>query len=723
MSFFAITGLLNGLGAIVLGLITFFKRKKSNLHRVFALLNLAFAIWALSYWRWLLASNYVSALFWTKILSIGSTLIPILFLHWVLLLVDKVKEKKMFLIFGYFITAIFLAFAFSPLFVKTVEPTFSFAWWPKPGVLYHFYIIFSYILLLGYSIYQLFIAYRGSKGHRRAQMKYVFLGLAIAAPAGFSNFPLWYGINFPPYLNVVVLAYMGCYTYAMLQYRLMDIRLVISRTVIYLSTFVSVVGVGYGLLFLNNSLKEPFPFNIFFPAIIVIAGLGFKFLFNIFERVANRYFYYTFYSYQKVLNDLGKQLTQILDIKKLSVLIVETLQKTMRLDKVVVLIRRETGSYAVLKNVGFKGEGVTSLAKDKFLTKFLQESRSPLVFDELALLKNDVTQAGNRKAIKALQKNMQKTEATVCLPLFRAKSIMGLIILGGKISRDAYSKEDLGLLDALASQASIAIENAQLYGQVNDLSFNLQQKVDEQTKELVMAYNELKRTNRLKTEFLGMSSHQLRTLLTIIKGYLSMTLEGDYGKIPPKIRPVLENVYSASQRLVKIVGDLLNISRIDLGKMNLENTKIQIHDTLQSCYEEMKIKAEEKGLKIIYKQPSSSLPKIDVDESKIRQVISNLIDNSIRYTMQGQIVITVEKKKNSILIKIKDTGVGLSKDEQKDIFEGFTRGTAGINHFTEGAGLGLYISKKYLDLHKGKIWSRSPGKGKGSTFYVEIPIT
>lgn len=257
---------------------------------------------------------------------------------------------------------------------------------------------------------------------------------------------------------------------------------------------------------------------------------------------------------------------------------------------------------------------------------------------------------------------------------------------------------------------------------LEELTEKLEEKVDEQTKELITAYNKLKRTNRLKTEFLGMSSHQLRTPLTVIKGYLSMILEGDYGRVPPKIKVVLGNVFLANQRLVKIVGNLLDISRIDLGKMKLEKITVQMDDLLQSCCEEMKMKAKEKGLTMIYKKPSSPLPAIQADESQMRQVMLNLIDNAIRYTIKGQIVISVEKKNNHILVQIKDTGVGLSKNEQKDIFEGFTRGSAGINFFTEGAGLGLYVSKKYLRLHKGRTWAESPGKDKGSTFFVELPI-
>jgi len=257
---------------------------------------------------------------------------------------------------------------------------------------------------------------------------------------------------------------------------------------------------------------------------------------------------------------------------------------------------------------------------------------------------------------------------------------------------------------------------------VNILARKKTEELEAATAELERTHQELQKTNRLKSEFLGMSSHQLRTPLTVIKGYLSMTLEGDYGKVPPKIKTVLGNVFTASQRLVKIVGDLLDVSKIDLGEMKLEKNTVQIEDLLKSCHEEMKLKATGKGLKIIYKKSSSPLPEVQIDELKIRQVILNLIDNAIRYTIKGQIVISVEKKNNHILVKIADTGVGLSKNEQKDVFEGFTRGSAGINHFTEGAGLGLYVSKKYLDLHKGKIWCKSPGKDKGSTFFVELPI-
>lgn len=244
-------------------------------------------------------------------------------------------------------------------------------------------------------------------------------------------------------------------------------------------------------------------------------------------------------------------------------------------------------------------------------------------------------------------------------------------------------------------------------------------KIREQLKR---AYGELKRIDRAKSEFISMASHQLRTPLTSIKGYLSMLLEEDYGKMGERQKQVLNNVFRSNERLIKIVNDLLNISRIELGKMEIQKEKTQITELIQSCFQEMRPKAEEKKLELIFEKPKTPLPKLNVDKLKIRQVVLNLIDNAIHYTKKGKIKIEAEKKDSKIQIAVKDTGEGLTKEEQKEIFSSFARGTAGINLFIEGSGLGLFVAEKYINLHKGRIWAESPGKGKGSTFYIELPI-
>lgn len=239
---------------------------------------------------------------------------------------------------------------------------------------------------------------------------------------------------------------------------------------------------------------------------------------------------------------------------------------------------------------------------------------------------------------------------------------------------------------------------------------------------LEAAYKSLEKLDKAKSEFVSMASHQLKTPLSIIKGYISMMLEGSYGSISDKVKEKLANVLQSNERLLKLVNDLLDISRIELGKMEIERELVQIEDLLQSCVDELKVEAEKKKLKLIFEKPKELLPKINIDSLKIRQVILNLIDNAIKYTSEGEIKVKVTRKNSTILISVQDTGEGLTKEEQKSIFEGFVRGRAGINLWVQGTGIGLWLARKYLELHQGKIWSKSFGKGKGSVFFVELPI-
>jgi len=232
---------------------------------------------------------------------------------------------------------------------------------------------------------------------------------------------------------------------------------------------------------------------------------------------------------------------------------------------------------------------------------------------------------------------------------------------------------------------------------------------------------ELRKLDRAKSEFISMASHQLRTPLSSIKGYVSMMLEGSWGKLKAKQKEKLENVFESNERLIKLVADLMDISKIELGKMTMEKKMVQIEATLESCCNELKDVAEKKGLKLYFEKPKKPLPQIEVDDFKIRQAVFNVLDNAIKYTKSGEIKISAQQKDGRILIAVKDTGEGLSNEEKTSIFSGFVRGSAGINLFTEGTGIGLHVARKFLEMHNGKIWAESEGKGKGSTFFIELP--
>ena len=142
---------------------------------------------------------------------------------------------------------------------------------------------------------------------------------------------------------------------------------------------------------------------------------------------------------------------------------------------------------------------------------------------------------------------------------------------------------------------------------------------------------------------------------------------------------------------------------------------------IESIVDELKVKATQKNLELIFQKPKSALPILRVDSEKVRNAVLNIIDNSIRYTNKGSITVHAAQLENAIRITITDTGEGMTKEEIAKLFESFSRGEAGAKLSTEGAGLGLYIAKQFVQMHKAKIWAESEGKGKGSTFYIELP--
>jgi signal transduction histidine kinase len=241
--------------------------------------------------------------------------------------------------------------------------------------------------------------------------------------------------------------------------------------------------------------------------------------------------------------------------------------------------------------------------------------------------------------------------------------------------------------------------------------------------ELQQLYQKVDKLSKAKSEFISIASHQLRTPLTAIKGYISMIIEGTYGKLSEKLAKPLENVYQSNERLIKLVNDLLNLSRLEAGKLEFKPEPTSLEEMISGVIEELKINAKKKGLYLKIIKPPEPLPKIMVDRDKLRQVILNIIDNAIKYTKKGGITIKIQSLKSKIQIIIQDTGEGgMTKNEIKSLFQMFSRATAGTQLHTEGAGIGLYVAKRFIEMHNGRIWAESGGKGKGSTFYIELPI-
>ena len=233
-----------------------------------------------------------------------------------------------------------------------------------------------------------------------------------------------------------------------------------------------------------------------------------------------------------------------------------------------------------------------------------------------------------------------------------------------------------------------------------------------------------KTVERLKTEFVSISAHQLRTPLSAVKWTLKMILDGDLGEISKEQREFLLKTYKSNQRMIRLINDLLNITRIEEGRF-LYNIKsqniIKIAQEVISSYSAL---AKRKKIGLKFQKPKNKIPEPKIDIEKINIVFQNLIDNAIHYTNNGgevNVSIKYLEDQNNILISVKDTGIGIPKNQQKRIFKRFFRGIDAVKMETVGTGLGLFIAKNIVDAHGGKIWFESI-ESKGTTFYFTIPI-
>ncbi len=247
---------------------------------------------------------------------------------------------------------------------------------------------------------------------------------------------------------------------------------------------------------------------------------------------------------------------------------------------------------------------------------------------------------------------------------------------------------------------------------------------------LKVANDKLKELDKQKTEFVSIASHQLRSPLTVIKGYTSMLLEGSFGPIENKAREAIDRVYESSFKLVNVIEDFLNITRIELGRMKYEISVFDLGQLVQTIVKDQEAHTKKQGLVIDF-QDGTGNHHISADNGKVTQVISNIIDNSIKYTPasdDARIKIKVENlsdkriaSKEKVRLTVADNGVGIDPRMLKKLFEKFARADdVGKTNIT-GTGLGLYVAKQIVEGLNGKIWAESAGKGKGSTFFVEFP--
>jgi len=839
--------------------------KKPNL--IFSYVVFSVVLWSISMAGYRLSASYT--LDWCRVLYVAAILIPLSFLYFNFTFPEGKTINKYFLAI-IFLPAIMLiiltvfgntiiADAFR---VKDAENKIIF------GSLYIFYVLY----IIGYFSWSFIILIMNQKkysGIVRMQSKYILIGAGSASiVAMVTNLLLpWFNIFIVNWLGqVATFLWVSFTSYAMIRYRLMDLRVILRKGVIYFISSAFVYGAFYSITWIYNKLfggiyeNEAYLLGLVFAPLFVLL---FVWTNEKIKKITNKYLFFSLYNSQETMEKLADELTNSIDLGKIVGSIVSSIKEAMQLDKAGILLidqNEEVIKYKIAKVVGFNENNGISLVQDNFLMQYLEKTQKLLVKDELQMISRDLYNEKDRKKMDQLAENMKLIEASLCLPMIISNKLIGIIVLGDKISGDAYTSEDLVLLNMLSKQAAIAVDNARLYKKVQEFNKTLQEKVDEQTKNLRIAYEaermskekidliriedeallgsigdgvvaidnfgkimfinkaaeEMLRLNgkdltgnshreilkietekgeavldkdnplnvalssgkkiitsttegsngpiysyirsdntkfpaaiivtpviingkiigavdvfrdmtverqidKSKSEFVSLASHQLRTPLTAIKWYTEILLAGKAGKISLKQKEYIEQIYHGNERMIKLINIMLNISRLEAGRLKNISIPIDIKKMIEDIIKEQEVNIKKKKLKFKF-ECNNDIGKILVDPDLARLIFQNIISNAIKYTPEkGNVGVKINRNGKEILFEVSDTGIGIPENQQNRIFQKLFRAENAFPHTPDGNGLGLYAAKMTTESMGGKIWFKSK-INEGTTFFVVLPV-
>jgi signal transduction histidine kinase/CheY-like chemotaxis protein len=293
------------------------------------------------------------------------------------------------------------------------------------------------------------------------------------------------------------------------------------------------------------------------------------------------------------------------------------------------------------------------------------------------------------------------TRSYLGIPLLFRERVFGLLSVQS-YEAGAYSQEDIDLLNTIATQTSIAIQNARAYERLRETA------------------EELREVDRLKTQFLANMSHELRTPLNSIIGFSRVMLKGIDGPLTDLQDADLNSIYNSGQHLLSLINSILDMSKIEAGKMDLSFERVELGAIFEAALSTTRALVKDRPIELLSSVPDN-LPAVWADAQRVRQILINLFSNAAKFTPEGKIVLLARAGAESVTITVADTGIGIEPDAQRRLFIPFQQVDASTKRRAGGTGLGLAISRSFVEMHGGKIWVVSK-PGKGSAFSFTLPI-
>lgn len=548
----------------------------------------------------------------------------------------------------------------------------------------------------------------------RKHFSYIFMAYSLAGAIGmlfnlflpaFGNYQLiWAG-------PLGLLLFVPIVFIAIAKHGLFDIRQTVIRSVAYAFSLIVLAAIYYVLAYIvsvtlfqgeTTTVVSISPINI---ALALVLAFVFQPIKNFFDRITDNIFFRDRYNSDEFYARLSEVLTTTTDLRNLLQRAAREIASTLKSKQAFFFVKYNHTHHVTAGTAHHAGLPVHDAhAIDEYVKKHGSD-----------VLVTELLTPGHH-----IRRLLVSHRIALLMPLMREDTPLGYLALGDHQS-SGFTNRDIKVLKTVSDELLIAIQNALSVQEVRDINANLQQRIDAATAELRTSNARLRRLDAAKDEFLSMASHQLRTPLTSVKGYLSMVLEGDVGRITKTQRELLSEAFTSSERMVHLIHDFLNVSRLQTGKFALERGEYDLQALVKSEVASLQQVAASRQMKLEFVDKAGPTV-LNIDETKVQQVVMNYIDNAIYYSHSDTTIsVELEKMKDAVVLRVKDTGIGVPESEQAQLFSKFYRASNARKQRPDGTGVGLYLAQKVISAHGGKVLFESK-EGKGSMFGFQLPL-
>ena len=702
---------------LTLGLLVMLRRQHQTYSRLFLIAVLSSSVWAVTNYAADVVGNTGQALLMVKLAYASSYLSLLAFLFFIVYLIDDMRS----LLFRYrrpagLLLAAISLIAFTPAMVSSVVLT-------SQGVIemggpakLPFLLMITLVFFT--TLVQLLSSMRRTRTapHVRAQLQLMVVGLTISFALGFifnALLPLLTNNYMTTKLGPITITFFSLsVAIAVVKYRLFDIRLAVTRALAYILAL-TVVAIAYVVLVFAAAANlfgdriTNLGLQVYYVATAIFIAVTFQPMLRFFNRLTRRIFYRDAYDTKNVLDQISSMLVSAVGVERVA-------QQTLSF--LTQALKPEMGAVVVSSHDHTNPQGPRTIALGRHpgdLTAALEELEHR---PQLLVIADEIDNSAS-----PLYMALQEANVAVAARLKTSKERVGYLLFSYKVSGNMYSSQDIDLIRIVADELAVALQNSMRFEEISRFNETLQAEVRDATAQLRESNAKLQKLDRAKDEFMSMASHQLRTPLSSMKGYLSMALEGDEGELSSGQRRLVQEAYASTQRMVYLVGDFLNVSRLQTGHFTIEPSPTRLDTLVREEIEQLEPAAKARDLRLKSLVPHE-LPEVNIDESKVRQVVMNFIDNAIFYSKPGGVIeISLLKTAHGITFTVKDHGIGVPQKEQHLLFTKFFRATNARRARPDGTGVGLFIAKKVVVAHGGTIIFQSELR-KGSTFGFRLPL-